>query len=849
MLPSKKQLVEKIKKIEIAYILYVAFMLVSGVLIIPHEYKYSILLLAFITIVWSLYFVYLKEKKHTVIAINSSILFLLFAFGDIVSFGISSKALIVYTFFIMSFSFFFVFLYQEVGRKIKYSSSIITIPLSLFLYSIPVLYIIYYLTFGVYITPEIVYAILQTNLNESIEFVSGNISSRWIVSIFIFSLVFSYFMFKFEKQQKNNINIFLLILLIIIPLGIALGNKTKLRIIYMLTKTISHYEDELKSFREIQNNRKIHNKSVNAKKDGSGETYIVVIGESLNRNHMSLYGYFRDTTPKLSAKHKKNELLVFDKAYSSHTHTMPSLSLFLTEASQRNNKNYYNSISIIEILKKANIETYWITNQILHGADGNLVGVLADQADQIIRVNPEFGAVDKTRHFDGKMIGIVDDVLKQKTDKNRVLFVHLKGNHGDYCLRYPEEFNKYSGELSLRHFGASAKSLKLQKQINCYDNSVLYNDYVMSSLVDTLSTKNNVSGLIYLADHSDDVMGMRGHNSGMFTFEMTEIPMIMWLSDSYKKKYDQKYRTLQKHKQNIFSNDLTYDTLIGLTGIRTPHYEIKSDLTNTEFSFPLKEAFTLHNKIPYISNKNNKYWIKENTGKLLASGLSEKILPHRINSIGKLNQVINNKYRSFELDLTFVSNDKGGHFIVGHDNKTQSNMTLTEFFNLLPMREIQKIWFDVKNINKVNMLDVRKRLDYLDSIFGIKEKVIIESDTILEEFSVISDAGYHTSYYMPGEFARLYRKKKFKKLKEKTTALLEQIKKQRCKAISFDISLYPYVKNHLAKKTDKSLVFHTWDLSMVLKDIEFFKLLKKQDYFNDNRVKTILVTYPSIYNL
>lgn len=849
MLPSKKQIFEKINKIEAAYILYSAFMLISSILIIPLEYEYNVLLLAFITIAWSLYFVYLREKKHTVIAINSSILFLLFAFGDIVSFGVSSKALITYTCFIMSFSFFFVFLYQEVGKRIKYSSSVIIIPLSLFLYSIPILYIVYYLTFGVYITPEIVYAILQTNFNESIEFVSGNISSRWIAAILILSLLLSYFMFRFERQQKHNINLIVLILFIIVPLAIAISNKTNLRIIYMLTKTISHYEDELKRFRDVQNNRKIHNEVIEAKKDENGETYIVVIGESLNRNHMSLYGYFRDTTPKLSAKHKNNELLVFNKAYSSHTHTMPSLSLFLTEANQRNNKSYYNSLSIIEILKKANMETYWITNQILHGVDGNLVGVLADQADQIIRINHEFGAVDKTRHFDGKMIGIVDDILKQKTKKNRVLFVHLKGNHGEYCLRYPEKFKKYSGELPSRYFGASAKNLKLQEQVNCYDNSVLYNDYVVSSLVDSLSAKNNVSGFIYLADHSDDVMGMRGHNSGMFTFEMTEIPMIMWLSDKYKKKYDLKNRNLQKHKLNIFSNDLVYDTLIGLIGIRTPHYEVKSDITNKNFSFPLNEAFTLHNRIPYTSNKNYKYWINENSGRLLVSGLSKKILPHRINSIGKLNQVINNKYRSFEMDLTFVSDEKGGYFIVGHDNKTQSNMTLTDFLNLLPMNEIKKIWFDIKNINKTNINDVSKRLDYLDGIFGIKEKVIVESDTTLDEFSVISDAGYHTSYYMPGEFARLYRKKKFKKLKEETASLLKQLKKQRCKAISFDISVYPYVKNVLAAKLDKNIVYHTWDLSLELKDKVFFELLKKKDYFKDNRIKTLLVTFPSAYNL
>jgi glucan phosphoethanolaminetransferase (alkaline phosphatase superfamily) len=60
------------------------------------------------------------------------------------------------------------------------------------------------------------------------------------------------------------------------------------------------------------------------------ETHVVVIGESTNRNHMGLYGYFRDTTPGLSKL--APELVVLTDAISCDRYTEAVLDRALTSA-------------------------------------------------------------------------------------------------------------------------------------------------------------------------------------------------------------------------------------------------------------------------------------------------------------------------------------------------------------------------------------------------------------------------------------------------------------------------------------------------------------------------------------
>lgn len=50
---------------------------------------------------------------------------------------------------------------------------------------------------------------------------------------------------------------------------------------------------------------------------------------------------------------------------------------------------------------------------------------------------------------------------------NGFIIIHLMGNHLSYDDRYPEAFNKFS---------------RGDKTIDTYDNSILYNDFVLRSI-------------------------------------------------------------------------------------------------------------------------------------------------------------------------------------------------------------------------------------------------------------------------------------------------------------------------------------------------------------------------------
>ena len=55
------------------------------------------------------------------------------------------------------------------------------------------------------------------------------------------------------------------------------------------------------------------------------------------------------------------EFIIFQNAYASWSQTVPVLQRALTEQSQYNQKEFYESISIIDAAKKAGYKTFWFS--------------------------------------------------------------------------------------------------------------------------------------------------------------------------------------------------------------------------------------------------------------------------------------------------------------------------------------------------------------------------------------------------------------------------------------------------------------------------------------------------------
>jgi len=797
-----------------------------------------------IPFLWSVLFIFLFAKKYLYIALNSYIIFILIIVAERLNFGsLNFTSILVYTLLLFSLTFIFTFVYQELsGSKKNILVSTASFITSFIICIIPLFFVIYALNFDEKVTKEILYAVFQSNGSEAYEYISDFISIKYILlSIFVPALV-GVLLYKQGKSNALKIKKSLLIFITIVFLSVSLTRFSQLRLPMFAIECLDKYRTELKLFQEIQEKRKTGEIKFSAVKKNQGETYFVVIGESLNKEHMGIYGYLRNTTPFLSAMKNNSELIIFNNSYSSHTHTGAVLSQSLTELNQYNGKEFFDSLSIIELLNKAGIETYWLTNQTIYGLLDNFVSVTALAANHVVALNKSIGEQNTTQKFDGALIDEVKKVLAKKTDKNRVLFIHLMGNHGSYSSRYPAaEFTKYKDDLKPGKFGMKTSK---NRYINFYDNSVVYNDYVVSTLLKELQKEKGVNGLIYMSDHADDVIRNLGHNWQKFTFEMTQIPLVVWVSGKYKEKYGSRYRNLLDNTDKLFSNDMLYDTLIGMFGVETERYDSKYDLTSSNYKLNPEDALVLSGLRHYTDKDNYIYWQRVNAEFLIDTNKSSRIFPHRVDSIGKLRDIWNDGFRSFEVDVRFGDNNTAT-FEVGHDLNSMGGINLERFLSSIDSSQIQRVWLDFKNLNKDNYKSALSRLEYLNKKFNLKNKFIVESNNKSEFFKEFRKAEWHTSYYMPTvTLLKFLREQKFKELHKLAIKIGSQAKRQNLSAVSFDCRLYPFVKDYLEPEISDKIAYHIW-YAPILSDPNFRKQLLDDKLFLDKRIKTLLTPYKS----
>lgn len=318
------------------------------------------------------------------------------------------------------------------------------------------------------------------------------------------------------------------------------------------------------------------------------KVFVIVIGESLSKHHMSLYGYPRETNPWLKAQ--QNELLVFDNVVSGNVTTNTSLPMVLTFADNKHPDDYFTKPSIVDLFKSAGFTTYWITAQtFVNGTAESLYGTIAKTADSM--KDCSFECVYKK---DAGVLGPLDQTLNNFAKKDIVIFVHLQGSHLTYNERYPLDFNYFNDSFP---FQTSLPQLSPhQKQvINEYDNSVRYNDYIVSSIINMVKQKSLFSYVLYFSDHGDEVFDFRNvmfHDPAIKSRYMCDIPFMLWRSDSYKKvvKVDEDITRPYSIEDVIYS-------ISQLSGLSYKAY----DSTKSVFSSFFKSKERLIGGIPYDS--------------------------------------------------------------------------------------------------------------------------------------------------------------------------------------------------------------------------------------------------------
>lgn len=435
----------------------------------------------------------------------------------------------------------------------------------------------YYSVTSTVFAPDTLLAIAQTNIQEAIEYAKDNFSCKTIFLI-ILTNAFVFFV-AIKNTQKilwNKYNLFLVLFCITACLvGVY---KYRDNIITDIPKQASKTLAQYKNFSKERTDRKDNMSKLLLSHKPEAGVYVLVIGESQNRAHMQAYNYHRATTPWLDSMKNDKNMLLFTKAYSCHTHTVPTLLYALTAKNQYNNIAVKNAVSVLEVAEAAGLETVWLSNQVKYSAWDTPVTSIASEANQQKWINSTLGESTNTDYFDGKLI---EELEKIKITDKMLIVMHLMGNHGSYEQRYPKAFEKYDGKNT----------------IDKYDNSIIYNDYVMSQVYKRARKIPNFKGLVYCSDHADAIDKNLSHDAAQFDFDMTHIPLYIYLSDSYIQNNSAKYKSLEKQKNKLFTNDLLFNLMLGVLGINLNNiYELNNDPTADTFDNNKERFKTLYGK-------------------------------------------------------------------------------------------------------------------------------------------------------------------------------------------------------------------------------------------------------------
>lgn len=308
--------------------------------------------------------------------------------------------------------------------------------------------------------------------------------------------------------------------------------------------------------------------------DLSGVSIIFIIGESTRSDHMSLFGYSRNTTPHL----KQEQNLFAFRGESCDTATKLSLRcMFVRPSGVKDDEartiSESNVFSVLHDLG-ISIELFAMQSEVwfyqsVQASDYKIQKMLISENRLHKRID------------DMLLLDQVKQSIKTHSAGKHLIILHTKGSHYLYSERYPRTFS---------HFTPECKSIdshcSLEGIINAYDNSILYMDHVLWKLFELLRNKKAI--VFYVVDHGESLAeNAHFHGSSRYTApaEQFRVPYLIWFSDKLIQSH-LRYKTMVTHLQKlvkknpIINHQTIFDSTLGCIGIHSKQLKALNPLLN-----------------------------------------------------------------------------------------------------------------------------------------------------------------------------------------------------------------------------------------------------------------------------
>ena len=231
--------------------------------------------------------------------------------------------------------------------------------------------------------------------------------------------------------------------------------------------------------------------------------------------------------------------------------------------------------NVLDVLNHTNdIKILWRDNN----SDSKGVALRVDFEDY--RTSKTNTKCDEVECRDEGMLVGLEDYIKNNQGKDIFIILHQMGNHGPaYYKRYPKEFEKFTPVCKSNQLEECTK----EEVSNSYDNAILYTDYFLSKVINFLKpyTQEYETAMLYMSDHGES-LGENGVYLHGFPYliapdEQKHIGSLIWFG-SEGMKNDIDMEKLNSYKNQHFSQDNLFHTLLGLFEVETSIYKKEMDI-------------------------------------------------------------------------------------------------------------------------------------------------------------------------------------------------------------------------------------------------------------------------------
>lgn len=449
--------------------------------------------------------------------------------------------------------------------------------------------IVSYLLYGFGITHRLIIILAQTNPQEISEFLPGLISNMLqvknlaLTAALICATVALCLSLKYMSEK-----LWLAICGILTVAGLSSavymtcttpGSKSFLSIYVRTAKYMVNTYQENKKMESLADAGTPFPNPEKIETDAEPVSIIMVLGESVNRNSMSLYGYPLPTSPRFDAM--RDSLYVFTDAICSSTATAINLERILTFEDDRQEEGSWTRYPrLIDMLNRSGFKTLWYSNQERVGFFISSSGVIASEADEVKYIGADSSEDKLMFRYDTALLPYFSKALGDTAQK-KFIALHLLGSHVNYDNRYPHSEAYFNADSIRRVIHRPWLNAGKAAVMARYANSIRFTDALLEKIIKEVAASRTPAVVIYLSDHGENVYDV--NNSLGRSPKCVKVPFVIYANPAYRERHPEITAKFREALSRPFSTANTIYSLMTISGVRHPIYDSSMDVLSPDF--------------------------------------------------------------------------------------------------------------------------------------------------------------------------------------------------------------------------------------------------------------------------